>query len=141
MVTRWGLSDRLGPLSYGEEEGEVFLGHSVTRHKNVSDETAHAIDEEIRTIVDRNYQRAHKILDEHTDCLHTMADALMKYETIDAKQIDDIMAGKEPRPPSDWNETEPPSGTGQETGEDTTDTVTGSGESDDGTIGGPASQH
>jgi cell division protease FtsH len=141
MVTRWGLSDRLGPLSYGEEEGEVFLGHSVTRHKNVSDETAHAIDEEIRTIVDRNYQRAHKILDDNTDRLHTMADALMKYETIDAKQIDDIMAGKEPRPPTDWNETEPPSGTGQESGEDTTDAVEGSGDTDDGAIGGPASQH
>ncbi|MEJ2317226.1 MAG: ATP-dependent zinc metalloprotease FtsH, partial [Gammaproteobacteria bacterium] len=77
MVTRWGLSDRLGPLAYGEEEGEVFLGRSVTTHKNVSDDTAHAIDEEIRAFIDRNYERAEKILNENMDKLHVMAEALI----------------------------------------------------------------
>ncbi len=112
MVTKWGLSERLGPLTYSEEEGEVFLGHSVTQHKNVSDETAHIIDEEIRSIIDNNYQRAKKLLTENMDKLHLMAEALMKYETIDAQQIDDIMAGKPPRPPKDWDEPEPRSGGG-----------------------------
>ena len=83
MVTQWGLSDKLGPLMYGEEEGEVFLGRSVTRHKNVSDETARIIDLEIRDIVDRNYERARKILEDNTDILHEMTKALVKYETID----------------------------------------------------------
>ncbi len=108
MVTRWGLSDRLGPLAYSEEEGEVFLGRSVTQHKNMSDETAHAIDEEIRSVIDRNYRRAHKIITDNLDKLHAMADALVKYETIDAEQIDDIMAGKPPRPPEGWTDNEPP---------------------------------
>ena len=94
MVTKWGLSDRLGPLTYSEDEGEVFLGRSVTQHKNVSDETAHVIDEEIRIIIDRNYRRSEQLLREHLDKLHAMADALIKYETIDAEQIDDIMAGR-----------------------------------------------
>ncbi|WP_456408371.1 ATP-dependent zinc metalloprotease FtsH [Thiolapillus sp.] len=104
MVTRWGLSDRLGPLAYGEEEEEVFLGRSVTQHKNVSDETAHIIDEEIRNIIDRNYDRSRRILKENIDKLHAMADALMKYETIDSQQIEDIMAGRTPRPPEDWDD-------------------------------------
>ncbi len=104
MVTKWGLSERLGPQTFGEEEGEVFLGHSVTKHKVVSEETAHIIDEEIRSIVDRNYQRARDILTTHMDKLHTMAEALMKYETIDSEQIDDIMSGREPRPPKDWDD-------------------------------------
>ena len=109
MVTRWGLSERLGPLAYSEEDGEVFLGRSVTRHKNVSDETAHAIDEEIRSVIDRNYLRSEQILKDHMDKLHAMADALMKYETIDAAQIDDIMNGRPPRAPQDINsEDEPP---------------------------------
>ncbi len=112
MVTKWGLSERLGPLTYSEEEGEVFLGHSVAQHKNVSDETAHIIDEEVRAIVDRNYERARNILTEKIDILHLMADALIKYETIDAKQIDDIMAGKEPRPPQGWVDQEPRGGSG-----------------------------
>ncbi len=142
MVTRWGLSDRLGPLSYGEDEGEVFLGHSVTQHKSVSDETAHAIDEEIRAIIDRNYQRSEKILDENKDQLHTMAEALMKYETIDASQIADIMAGREPKPPSDWNESEPPSGSAKAKDDDSSDAAKGTApSSEDGAIGGPASQH
>ncbi|MGH8119191.1 MAG: ATP-dependent zinc metalloprotease FtsH, partial [Gammaproteobacteria bacterium] len=87
MVTRWGLSEKLGPLTYSEEQDEIFLGHSVTKHKAISDETTHLIDEEIRNIVDRNYQRAEKLLKGHLDKLHMMADALMKYETIGGDQI------------------------------------------------------
>ncbi len=104
MVTKWGLSEKLGPLTYTEEEGEVFLGRAVTQHKNMSDETAHIIDEEIRHIVDRNYERARRLLKENIDKLHMMAKALMKYETIDEQQIDAIMAGKEPPPPADWTD-------------------------------------
>ena len=107
MVTKWGLSPKLGPLAYTEEEGEVFLGRSVTKHKNVSDETAHIIDEEIRHVIDSNYERAENILKEHIDKLHTMTQALMKYETIDRDQIDDIMAGKEPREPKGWSDIDP----------------------------------
>ena len=108
MVTKWGLSERLGPLAYSEDDGEIFLGRSVTQHKQVSDVTAHAIDEEIRAIIDNNYRRAQQILEDHMDKLHTMAGALVKYETIDEQQIKDIMAGKEPRPPSDWTDNPPP---------------------------------
>ncbi|MEK7323115.1 MAG: ATP-dependent zinc metalloprotease FtsH [Pseudomonadota bacterium] len=103
MVTKWGLSEKLGPLTYSEEEGEVFLGHSVTQHKSLADDTARSIDQEVRAIVDRNYDRAKRILSENLDKLHNMANALIKYETIDSTQIDDIMAGREPRPPKDWN--------------------------------------
>jgi len=110
MVTRWGISERLGPLAYSEEEGEVFLGRSVTKHKMVSEETAHLIDEEIRSFIDRNYERSESILKENLEKLHVMADALMKYETIDHLQIDDIMAGKEPRPPQNWDEAPPSDG-------------------------------
>ena len=106
MVTKWGLSEKLGPLTYSEEDGEVFLGRSVTQHKAISDETAHAIDEEIRNIIDKNYKRSEKILKKNIDKLHLMADALIKYETIDAAQIDDIMKGKVPRPPSDWDDSD-----------------------------------
>jgi cell division protease FtsH len=106
MVTKWGLSDKLGPLTYSEEDGEVFLGHSVTQHKAISDETSHTIDEEIRTIIDKNYARSEKILKENEDILHTMAEALIKYETIDADQIDDLMEGKTPRPPSGWDDSD-----------------------------------
>jgi cell division protease FtsH len=104
MVTKWGLSEKLGPLTYSEDEGEIFLGRSVTKHKEVSDETAHLIDEEVRVLIDRNYARAEKILKKNIDKLHMMADALMKYETIDADQIDDIMAGKQPRDPQGWDD-------------------------------------
>jgi cell division protease FtsH len=104
MVTQWGLSDRMGPLSYSEDEGEVFLGKSYGKQKHVSDETAHSIDSEIRAIIDRNYQRAVEILKQNEDKLHVMADALMKYETIDIGQIDAIMEGKEPGPPEDWSD-------------------------------------
>jgi cell division protease FtsH len=104
MVTKWGMSDRLGALSYMEEEGEVFLGRSVTQHKNVSDETAHVIDAEIRAVIDRNYQRARTILVENMDILHAMSEALLKYETIDVAQIDNLMARREPGEPKGWNE-------------------------------------
>ena len=104
MVTKWGLSDRLGPLTYSEENGEVFLGRSVTQHKQVSDVTAHAIDEEVRRVIDNNFQRARQILTSNLDRLHVMAEALMKYETIDEEQIKDIMEGRTPRPPRDWDE-------------------------------------
>jgi cell division protease FtsH len=132
MVTKWGLSERLGPLTYSEEDGEVFLGRSVTQHKHVSDDTANAIDEEVRKIIDANYARAQEILRENIDKLHVMAKALVKYETIDSDQIKDIMSGKEPRPPADW--------------EDLPDTTSAAGpkvsESEPkGSIGGPASEH
>ncbi|MCH8079369.1 MAG: ATP-dependent zinc metalloprotease FtsH [Proteobacteria bacterium] len=104
MVTKWGLSEKLGPLTYSEDEGEIFLGHSITKHKEVSEVTAHLIDEEIRVFIDRNYARAEKILKKNIDKLHKMADALMKYETIDSDQIGDIMAGKQPRDPEGWDD-------------------------------------
>ncbi|MBL1432577.1 MAG: ATP-dependent zinc metalloprotease FtsH [Gammaproteobacteria bacterium] len=132
MVTKWGLSDRLGPLTYSEEEGEVFLGHSVSNHKTVSDDTTRIIDEEVRTIIDRNYQRAEKMLTDNIDKLHIMAEALMLYETIDNGQVTDIMNGKTPRPPKDWGQTEPPS-SGKVVDEDEPKS--------DSTIGGPASLH
>jgi cell division protease FtsH len=110
MVTKWGLSDRLGPLSYMEDQGEVFLGRSVTQHKQVSDVTAHAIDEEIRRVVDSAYANARRILTDNREKLDTMAAALIKFETIDEEQLKDIMAGREPRAPSDWDESGAPSG-------------------------------
>jgi len=134
MVTRWGLSDRLGPLTYAEEEGEVFLGRSVTKHKNVSDDTAHAIDEEIRSVIDRNYDRAERLLKENMDKLHAMAQALIKYETIDSEQIDAIMKGEEPGDPKDWDDGSKPTG-----GADTSDKT--SEDKSEGGIGDPASQH
>ena len=135
MVTKWGLSDRLGPLTYSEDEGEVFLGRAVTQHKQVSDETAHIIDEEVRKIIDSNYQRADRILKENIDQLHAMAKALMKYETIDITQIKDIMDGREPQPPSDWDDTVEP--------KRPDDDGSATAESDDaaGKIGGPAQEH
>ena len=129
MVTKWGLSDRLGPLTYSEDDGEIFLGRSVTRHKQVSDGTAHAIDNEVRELVDVCYKDAREILKANEPKLHVMADALLKYETIDEGQIKDVMEGREPKPPEDWDE--PP-----ESGKPV--------ESDDKRatpLGGPASQH
>ena len=110
MVTKWGLSDNMGPMSYGEDEGEVFLGRSVTQHKAVSDLTAKSIDEDIRTLINRNYQRAEAILKEHIEKLHIMTKLLMKYETIDSAQIDAIMEDREPGAPKDWTDssTTPP---------------------------------
>jgi len=103
MVTKWGLSDKLGPLAYSEENGEVFLGKSMAQHKNISDETAHLIDREVRTFIDANYSRSKAILIENVDKLHAMADALMKYETIDSEQIQRIMQGRDPGPPESWS--------------------------------------
>ena len=132
MVTKWGLSERLGPLTYSEDDGEVFLGRSVTQHKHVSNDTAHAIDEEVRKIIDKNYARATEILKDNIDKLHVMAEALVKYETIDSDQIKDIMAGKEPRPPEDWESSD----------DSSTDADPKSPKSEStGSIGGPASEH
>ena len=104
MVTKWGLSNKMGPLAYAEEENEVFLGKSVSKQKTVSDETAHTIDSEIRKIIDEQYTRAKKLIKDNMDKMHVMADALMKWETIDSKQIDEIMEGKEPSPPESWSD-------------------------------------
>jgi cell division protease FtsH len=104
MVTKWGLSDKLGPLTYSEESGEVFLGRQVTQHKQVSDETAHVIDVEVRRVIDTAYRKAQNILETNRDKLDAMANALIKYETIDENQIKDIMAGKAPKPPADWDD-------------------------------------
>ncbi len=104
MVTQWGLSEKMGPQLFAEEEGEVFLGRSSSKSSSMSDETARAIDAEIKDLIDRNYARAEKMLNDNIDVLHTMKDALMKYETIDAKQIDDLMERRDVRPPSDWEQ-------------------------------------
>lgn len=101
MVTSWGLSS-LGPLTFGQEETEVFLGRSVSQNKEISDKTAQLIDDEVRQIIDRNYQRAYDIIQKNMDKLHMMAQALIKYETIDSDQIKEIMSGKEPSPPAGW---------------------------------------
>jgi cell division protease FtsH len=132
MVTKWGLSDKLGPLTYTEDQGEVFLGRSVTQHKQVSDVTAHVIDEEVRKLIDSNYQRAKQILESNLDKLHKMAEALIKYETIDESQLKDIMEGRDPKPPADWDETPTsPSGGGKSRDRDKPEAP----------IGKPASQH
>src|SRR6201995_3137864 len=131
MVTKWGLSDKLGPLTYSEETGEVFLGRSVTQHKQVSDVTAHAIDEEGRRVIESNYERARQILTTSLDKLHVMSEALMKYETIDEEQLKDIMAGKPPKPPAGWDDTlsnKPPKSPAE-------------GPAAGGPIGSPAGQH
>jgi len=104
MVTKWGLSEKMGPMSYSDEDGEVFLGHSVTQHKTMSDNTAKNIDEEVRLLVNKSYAVATKMVKDNIDKLHAMADALMLYETIDKEQIDDIMAGIKPRPPKGWDD-------------------------------------
>ena len=131
MVTKWGLSDKLGPLTYSEESGEVFLGRQVTQHKQVSDETAHVIDVEVRRVIDTAYRKAQNILETNRDKLDAMASALIKYETIDENQIKDIMAGRAPKPPADWDDsvgTPPPKRS--------------EGEADGGSkIGSPAGQH
>jgi cell division protease FtsH len=115
MVTQWGLSSKLGAQLFAEEEGQVFLGRSVSKSSSMSDETARTIDSEIKLLIDRNYQRAEQMLRDNMDILHAMKDALMKYETIDARQIDDLMARREVRQPADWDKDErsnsaPPSG-------------------------------
>ncbi|MFK8329616.1 ATP-dependent zinc metalloprotease FtsH [Pseudomonas sp. BJa5] len=128
MVTKWGLSEKLGPLMYAEEEGEVFLGRSAgSQHASVSGETAKLIDSEVRSIIDQCYATAKQILTDNRDKLDAMADALMKYETIDAEQIDDIMAGRTPREPRDWE-----GGSGSTTAQQ--------GDRPESPIGGPAAQ-
>ena len=107
MVTQWGMSEEMGPMLYAEEEGEVFLGRSMAKAKHMSDDTARAIDAEIKHVINRNYDRAKHILMDNLDILHAMKDALMKYETIDAKQIDDLMARIEVRQPADHGRDEP----------------------------------
>jgi len=131
MVTKWGLSNKLGPLTYTEDQGEVFLGRQVTQHKQVSDVTAHAIDEEVRYVIDTNYKRAKDILESNLEKLHKMSDALIKYETIDENQIKDIMEGRDPKPPAGWDDTATPLGGGK--GRDR--------EKAESPIGKPASQH
>jgi len=134
MVTKWGLSDELGPLLYSEDDGEVFLGRSAaSQAKTVSDETAIAIDKEVRKIVDDCYDKAQNLLIENRSLLELMKDALIEFETIDSDQIDDIMSGKKPRPPVDWSDSGP-------------DADGGASETDEkakksGPIGGPAGEH
>ena len=135
MVTQWGLSEKLGPLMYDQAEEEVFLGRTAGQHqKSLSSDTAKLIDQEVRSIIDECYGTAQKILEENIDKLHSMADALMHYETIDSDQIDDIMAGREVREPKDWGDSSSGDG-GASTGSEskTTDSVS--------PIGGPASEH
>ena len=102
MVTRYGMSDELGPMVYAENEGEIFLGRSVTKTTNMSEETMRKVDGVIRRIIDEQYTIARKLIEDHKDKMHAMAHALLEWETIDAEQIDDIMGGKPPRPPKDW---------------------------------------
>jgi cell division protease FtsH len=131
MLTKWGLTKNLGPLTYSEDEDEVFLGRSVTQHKHVSDETARRIDVEVRDIIDAAHNEARDLLEDNLDQLHLMAKALMKYETIDNHQIDQIMEGHEPDPPDDWQEGDSGVyGSPDQTG-DTDDRTT---------VGGPAEQ-
>ena len=112
MVTRFGMSDELGPMVYAENEGEVFLGRSVTKQVNVSEQTMQKVDREIRRIIDEQYATARQLIEDNRDKMHVMAKALLDWETIDAEQIDDIMAGREPRPPKDWTPKTPSSGAG-----------------------------
>lgn len=134
MVTKWGLSEKLGPLMYAEEEGEVFLGRSMgSQHSNVSADTARLIDQEVRSIIDQCYATAKRLLQDNRDKLDAMAEALMKYETIDADQIDDIMNGLAPREPKDWQ------GGSDNNGTPTTPVEVA--ESVGKPIGGPAAEH
>ena len=103
MVTQWGLSEKMGPMLFAEEEGEVFLGRTSSKSLNMSDDTAKAIDAEIKEFVTRNYNRAEQILKDNRDILESMKDALMKYETIDALQIDDLMERREVREPAGFS--------------------------------------
>lgn len=142
MVTKWGLSEKLGPQMYAEDDGEVFLGRSAGgSQKQHSGETAKLIDEEVKSIIDYCYSKAKQLLDDNRDKLEMMKDALMEYETIDVEQINDIMAGRKPRPPADWSDTDSGSGSARaDTSDDTRD-----GKSDDSRsdkpVGGPVSDH
>ena len=110
MVTRYGMTDALGPMVYAENEGEVFLGRSVTKTTTMSEETMQKVDAEVRRIIDQQYALARKLIEDNRDKMHAMAKALLEWETIDSEQLDDIMAGKEPRPPKDWTPRIPPAG-------------------------------
>lgn len=135
MVTKWGLSEKLGPLTYAEEDGEVFLGRSTSSNSKAhSGETARIIDEEIKRIIDECYARAKALLEENRSKLELMKDALIEYETIDAEQIGDIMAGKKPRAPADWHNDDSGSGNVKRSAEAPESKAT------DSTIGGPASE-
>jgi cell division protease FtsH len=112
MVMRYGMTDALGPMVYAENEGEVFLGRSVTKTTNMSEQTMQKVDAEVRRIIDQQYKLARDLIEGHSDQMHAMANALLEWETIDAEQIDDIMAGKPPRPPKDWTPRNPPVGGG-----------------------------
>jgi cell division protease FtsH len=137
MVTKWGLSDKLGPLMYGDADQEVFLGRSAgTNPKSFSGATSGMIDEEIRSIVDECYQRATDILVENRDKLEAMTQALMTYETIDAHQIDDIMEGKTPRKPESWDDDQPSAGAGKAEEKEEDKKTDG-----DSPIGGPLGEH
>ncbi|MEY4736396.1 MAG: hypothetical protein RL302_715, partial [Pseudomonadota bacterium] len=116
MVTRYGMTDALGPMVYAENEGEVFLGRSVTQTKNMSEQTMQKVDGEVRRIIDQQYALARKLIEENQDKMHAMAKALLEWETIDSDQLDDIMAGKEPRPPKDWTPRVPPQSGGGDSG-------------------------
>ena len=131
MVTKWGLTEKLGPLTYSEDEDEVFLGRSITQHKHVSDDTARLIDIEVREIIDIAHGTAKNLLESHSSELHMMADALMRYETIDGGQIDQIMEGRKPDPPAAWQDNEPDAPDGTEDSEDGGDRTS---------VGGPAEQ-
>ena len=112
MVMRYGMTDALGPMVYAENEGEVFLGRSVTKTTNMSEQTMQKVDGEVRRIIDVQYKLARDLIEAHSDKMHAMATALLEWETIDADQIDDIMAGKPPRPPKDWTPRNPSVGGG-----------------------------
>jgi cell division protease FtsH len=102
MVMRYGMSDELGPMVYAENEGEVFLGRSITKQVNMSEATMQKVDREVRRIIDDQYAAARKLIEDNQDKMHAMAKALLEWETIDSDQIDDIMGDKPPRPPKDW---------------------------------------
>ena len=116
MVTRYGMTDALGPMVYAENEGEVFLGRSVTKTTNMSESTMQKVDAEVRRIIDQQYALARKLIEENKDKMHAMAKALLEWETIDSDQLDDIMAGKDPRPPKDWTPRTPSAGGGSSSG-------------------------
>ena len=110
MVMRYGMTQALGPMVYAENEGEVFLGRSVTKTTNMSESTMQKVDSEVRRIIDEQYNLARRLIEENSDKMHAMAKALLEWETIDVTQLDDIMAGREPQAPKDWTPRIPPSG-------------------------------
>jgi len=124
MVMRYGMTESLGPMVYAENEGEVFLGRSVTKTTNMSEQTMQKVDAEVRRIIDQQYAQARQLIEQHSEQMHAMAKALLEWETIDMEQIDDIMAGKPPRAPKDWTPRVPPaSGTGNGDGGGSTPSV------------------